>query len=196
MRRPCPECKRPIKESNLGNHLARAHPDVPRRTYRKLGIEKPRPENRTPWATYAIVLAIVAVVTGVLFSSSPGPEGTPQFLADHTTFDFGHVPQGVSEHVFPIRNAGDGTLKIFDIQSSCGCTGGHMVIGGVEGPHFGMHDRPQWEGVIAPGSTAQLVVTYDATAHEDLYNGPRSVYLRTNDPSRSEVEFVIHVHEG
>ena len=36
---------------------------------------------------------------------------------------------------------------------------------------------------------------YDATNMPDLYKGTRQIFMRTNDPTLPEVEFVIQVDE-
>jgi len=98
--------------------------------------------------------------------------------------------------VFPFTNTGDEGLTILAVWTSCGCTSAHLVIGGVESPHFGMHDNPAWTGRLAPGASATLVVLYDANEHPDLYVGERSVFVRTDDPGNPEFEFRIRVAEG
>ncbi len=177
--------------------MARLHPEVPRRKYGKLGIANPSREHgmRVPWVLLGAVLVAALVASGVYFAvsqmRSPG-----RVSADHAYYDFGAVPQAVVEHTFTLTNVGDGTLSLLGVWTSCGCTSAHFVIGGVESPHFGMHDNPSWTRRIAPGVTASLVVLYDATAHPDLFVGERSVFVRTDDPENPEFEFRIRVTEG
>jgi len=42
MRAPCPECGQPIKEENLGDHVAKGHPSIPGRRYKELQVRAPR----------------------------------------------------------------------------------------------------------------------------------------------------------
>ncbi|MGF2413662.1 MAG: DUF1573 domain-containing protein, partial [Ferruginibacter sp.] len=66
-----------------------------------------------------------------------------------TEFDFGKIPQGKPvTHVFEITNKGKDSLKIVNVQASCGCT------------------TPEWERdrPIAPGATAKITVGYNAAA--------------------------------
>lgn len=201
MRKRCPECGQPVKEDNLGEHVARVHPAIPRRRYAEMKIRRPRSARRgTPlWLPLATVLVVLAVA-GALYIATLRPTtpsgGPPSFSADHTFYNFGHVEQVTVEHAFPIRNGGPGDLKVWGLQSSCDCTSAHIVIGGVEGPHFDMHNTPDWVGTVPPLTSASLVVVYDAVQMPDLYDGQRSVYLRTSDGAKSEVTFVIQVHES
>jgi Protein of unknown function (DUF1573) len=63
------------------------------------------------------------------------------------TFDFGKIPQGRPvKHVFEVTNNGIDSLKISNVQASCGCT------------------TPQWEKdkAVAPGKTTIITVGYNA----------------------------------
>ena len=150
---------------------------------------------RARWVVYAAVLVAAFVGAGLFFATLP--QGGPGRLSVAAAYyDFGSVPQSVVEHTFTLTNAGEGDLSILSVWTSCGCTSAHFVIGGVQSPHFGMHDNPAWTGRVAPGASASLVVLYDATAHPDLFVGERSVFVRTNDPGNPEFEFKIRVNEG
>ncbi len=64
-------------------------------------------------------------------------------------FDFGRIPQGKPvTHVFEVTNTGKDSLKITNIQASCGCT------------------TPEWERnkVQAPGEKTKITVGYNAAA--------------------------------
>jgi len=198
VRTTCPECGQPVKPENLGEHVSRVHPSIPRRRYQELGIRRPRGARTSAaaWAPYVAILLVVTVGAGLYFVAS-GPSGTGgRFFADHTYYDLGKVPQSTVEHTFSFENRGEGTLAIFGAWTSCGCTSARVVIGGSSSPVFGMHDNPPWEGRLVAGATATLVVQYDALAHPDLYVGDRSVFVKTNDGSAAEIEFRIHVDEA
>lgn len=65
------------------------------------------------------------------------------------TFDFGKIPQGKPvTHVFAVENTGADSLRINNIQASCGCT------------------TPEWERekVQAPGEKTTITVGYNAAA--------------------------------
>jgi Protein of unknown function (DUF1573) len=64
-------------------------------------------------------------------------------------FNFGKIPQGKPvTHIFEITNTGKDSLKIVNVQASCGCT------------------TPEWERdkPLAPGASAKITVGYNAAA--------------------------------
>jgi hypothetical protein len=81
-------------------------------------------------------------------------------------FDFGKIPQGKPvTHVFEVVNNGKDSLKISNVQASCGCT------------------TPQWDvnKVQAPGESTKITVGYNAAAEGQFaktitvsYNGTQS----------------------
>ncbi len=81
-------------------------------------------------------------------------------------YDFGKIPQGKPvTHVFSVTNSGKIPFKLDNVQASCGCT------------------TPVWdkEKVIAPGTSAEITVGYNAAAEGPFtkpvtitYNGTQS----------------------
>jgi hypothetical protein len=81
-------------------------------------------------------------------------------------YDFGKIPQGKPvTHVFSVTNSGKMPFKLDNVQASCGCT------------------TPVWdkEKVIAPGTTSEITVGYNAAAEGPFtkpvtitYNGTQS----------------------
>jgi hypothetical protein len=72
-------------------------------------------------------------------------------------FDFGKIPQGKPvTHVFEVINNGKDSLKIGNVQASCGCT------------------TPEWERdkVQAPGKKTVITVGYNAASE-----GPFSKFI-------------------
>ena len=66
-----------------------------------------------------------------------------------TEYDFGKIPQGKPvTHVFDVVNNGKDSLKIINVQASCGCT------------------TPDWEKnkVQAPGEKTKINVGYNAAS--------------------------------
>ncbi|UAY51402.1 DUF1573 domain-containing protein [Ferruginibacter albus] len=64
-----------------------------------------------------------------------------------TEFDFGKIPQGKPvTHIFHVANTGKDSLKIANVQASCGCT------------------TPEWDRdkVVAPGEGTDITVGYNA----------------------------------
>src|SRR5207249_5882691 len=63
-------------------------------------------------------LALLVVVPGVASA-----DGSRRLVVREPAFDFGTVERGtVVEHTFVLGNAGDATLRIENVKSSCGCT--------------------------------------------------------------------------
>jgi hypothetical protein len=74
-----------------------------------------------------------------------------------TTFDFGKIPQGKPvTHIFDAVNTGKDSLRISNVQASCGCT------------------TPEWERekVQAAGEKTKITVGYNAAAE-----GPFSKFI-------------------
>ncbi len=50
-------------------------------------------------------------------------QGPPKIVVDEKSYDFGKVKEGTNvEHVYKIKNEGEGELVIENVRSSCGCT--------------------------------------------------------------------------
>jgi len=89
-----------------------------------------------------------SVVTANPADVKPTPPVETLVLKE-SEFNFGKIPQGKPvTHVFEISNSGKDSLKIVNVQASCGCT------------------TPEWERdkPIAPGATAKITVGYNAAA--------------------------------
>jgi len=77
-----------------------------------------------------------------------------------TEFDFGKIPQGRPvTHIFEVINNGKDSLKISNVQASCGCT------------------TPEWERdqVQAPGKKTKITVGYNAASE-----GPFTKFITIN----------------
>ncbi len=94
---------------------------------------------------------------------------TETLFLKEAEFDFGKIPQGKPvTHVFEFINKGKDSLRIFNVQASCGCT------------------TPEWEKdkAIAPGASAKITVGYNAAAEGPFakpvtitYNGTENKQL-------------------
>jgi len=104
----------------------------------------------------------VAVVPAVKVST---PDEMLLVLKE-TEFNFGKIPQGKPvNHIFYVDNKSKDSLKIANVQASCGCT------------------TPDWEKdkTIAPGASTKITVGYNAAAEGAFtkfititYNGTQS----------------------
>jgi hypothetical protein len=80
-------------------------------------------------------------------------------------FNFGKIPQGKPvTHVFELVNTGKDSLRIVNIQASCGCT------------------TPEWERdkPIPPGGATKITVGYNAAA-EGSFNKPVTITYNNNE---------------
>lgn len=83
-----------------------------------------------------------------------------------TEFNFGKIPQGKPvTHIFEVANISKDSLKISNVQASCGCT------------------TPQWDNgkIQAPGESTKINVGYNAASEGPFtktitvsYNGTQS----------------------
>jgi hypothetical protein len=91
---------------------------------------------------------------GLLFSARAQTAVADSSVGDiltltETQYDFGKIPQGRPvSHVFEVINSGKDTLRIMNVQASCGCT------------------TPQWERgkKDAPGERTQIIIGYNAAS--------------------------------
>ncbi len=84
-------------------------------------------------------------------------------------YNFGKIPQGKPVvHIFEVINNGNDSLKIVNVQASCGCT------------------TPEWERdkAVVPGGNTKITVGYNAAAEGPFtkmititYNGTQTKQL-------------------
>jgi hypothetical protein len=92
---------------------------------------------------------------------------------------------------FKIKNEGEKTLQIFGGATNCGCTFGRVKTSSGESPFFGMHSNQSFLVEIAPQEEAQVEVVYRPYLMPVYGKVQRAVQLKTNDPEKPEVEFVV-----
>jgi hypothetical protein len=90
-------------------------------------------------------------------------------MLKETVYNFGKIPQGKPvTHIFEVVNTSTTPFKLDNVQASCGCT------------------TPQWnrDEVIAPGTTANITVGYNAASEglftkniTIMYNGTQTKVL-------------------
>ncbi len=86
-----------------------------------------------------------------------------------TEYDFGKIPQGKpTTHVFAVVNNGKDSLRIINVQASCGCT------------------TPDWEKnkVQAPGEKTNITVGYNAAA-EGIFT--KVITITYNDNATKQI---------
>lgn len=120
-----------------------------------------------------LIPLLIGAVGCTANAESPG-----QIELSTAEFDFGTVPNDkpVSQ-VLQVRNTGRGTLTIVGLSTSCGCTTAEVQ-----------------DHQLAPGTTTDLTVTYDPTAHDGATGEfMRIVYIRSDDPDTAETMLTLRV---
>jgi hypothetical protein len=99
----------------------------------------------------------------------------PTIQVEPSAIDLGVIQAGnVFERFVEVTNAGDGTLVIEDVQTSCGCTAA-SVDGVVE---------------LGPGVTQKVRVTFDSKDMDGTIK--KNVTIKTNDPEMPA--FIVELH--
>jgi hypothetical protein len=99
--------------------------------------------------TLLIVIVSVLSVKGQTASINTTAKAGDILDLTETEYNFGKIPQGKPvTHLFNVTDNGTDSLKISNVQASCGCT------------------TPQWDRdkVIAPGGTTIITVGYNAAS--------------------------------
>ena len=93
-------------------------------------------------------------------------ETGPKIKFKEDSFDFGKIQQGeVLTHVFVFRNAGEETLKIKKVRSSCGCTA--ALVSKQE---------------VDPGEKGELSVTFNSRGYRGKVT--KYIYVDSNDSTQ------------
>jgi hypothetical protein len=98
----------------------------------------------------------------------------PHITFDKEVHDFGPVPYGATvEGEFVVKNTGEGTLIIKNIEADCGCT--RTVVGSQE---------------LSQGGESRIVAKFETTG---LKPGKKQKHVRvhSNDPARPNVELTL-----
>lgn len=93
-------------------------------------------------------------------TQTPAAASKPEAIKfSETTFDFGKIPQGKPvTHIFTVENIGTDSLKIDNVQASCGCT------------------TPEWSKTpVATGGKTTIKVGYNSAA-EGAFDKTITVY--------------------
>lgn len=92
-------------------------------------------------------------------AQTPAAPKTEAIKFSETTFDFGKIPQGKPvTHLFTVENIGTDSLKIDNVQASCGCT------------------TPEWTKTpVVSGGKTTIKVGYNSAA-EGAFDKTITVY--------------------
>ncbi|MFQ5805973.1 MAG: DUF1573 domain-containing protein [Phycisphaerae bacterium] len=98
----------------------------------------------------------------------------PRLVLSQKEWNFGQVWYGdPCETEVELRNAGDATLKIINVKSSCGCT--------VAKPR---------KNELAPGEADTMLVTYDTRKNRKKVT--HTITIETNDPVEPRIRFRVY----
>lgn len=115
-------------------------------------------------------LILLAFLGGYGYLRS-GQTEEPQIEITPASHDFGEIAYRRVETDLQVSNAGGRMLEILSVSTSCGCTTAEISAKS-----------------LPPGQAAQLHVTFDPTLMGEEGEILRMVYIKSNDPSRPEVE--------
>ncbi|MFQ6069412.1 MAG: DUF1573 domain-containing protein [Candidatus Aminicenantales bacterium] len=118
-------------------------------------------------------LVLLSMVSVLLMALMLLAEKGPRIEFKETSFNFGQVEQGrILTHVFKFTNAGDETLVIEKVRSSCGCTA--VLVSARK---------------IAPGAKGELKATFNTSGFQGKVS--KYVYVESNDPRKRQVTLTI-----
>jgi hypothetical protein len=95
-----------------------------------------------------LAFALIAIASNAQGTQTNNKTAADMLLLKETSFDFGKIPQGRPvTHEFEIVNTSSDTLKLENVQASCGCT------------------TPVWKkDPVAPATSTKINVGYNAMA--------------------------------
>lgn len=152
----------------------------------------------------AIIFSIIILLGIVIFATKEGKANTnittyqstdqekPAASVSAIFKDLGKMKKDEEKTaVFALTNSGQKPLIIYDITSSCGCTFGKIKIENQESPEFSMHSNSKWQGVIAPGKSAEIEVIYRPYLMPIQGEVVREVFVKTNDPLKDSLTYTV-----
>jgi hypothetical protein len=118
--------------------------------------------------------ALLLVVVGAALTVVPlHAQQGPVIKFKEKSWDFGKTKQGkVLTHVFRFQNAGNATLIIRNVRTTCGCAA--ALISSKE---------------IKPGQTGEIKVTFNTKGYEG--NQTKYLYVDSNDPKDPKAQLTV-----
>jgi hypothetical protein len=109
----------------------------------------------------------------LLAAARAGAGPAPRIACDATVYDFGTADSTQTvRHAFVLRNAGDVSLRILEVDTTCGCVAGNLA-----------------GAILRPGESRPL----DIRLSLDRRSGPlrKAIVVRSNDPRTPALELTI-----
>ena len=104
-------------------------------------------------------------------AAPPGPQ--PKIEVEQPLYNFGSTLEGTMvNHIFTIKNVGQGTLVIHGTRTSCGCTAAQAT-----------------KETLAPGETAEISAGFDTRFQKG--HQTRTITVFNNDPNTPEAVMTI-----
>ena len=144
------------------------------------------------------LVAILSLFAISLLSKKPSSSPTTSYTQTDTQKPKVELPEnfvdtGISRlkdtitRDFVVKNVGEKTLQLRNINSSCGCTSAKIISGDQETKEYGMSKRSLEVVDIAPGAEATIRVIYRPFTMPVYGVIIREVYIDTNDPDFSKI---------
>ena len=127
-----------------------------------------------------------------IVSYSVQDKNKPIIEALETSYDMGTIKvSDTKEKEFSIKNTGTKPLLLSEISTSCGCTSAQIVYKGTSSKTFSMHSQSDYVAQIDPQTSAVVKVVYMPFTMPVYGVVERQVFMSTNDPNKSKLEFRI-----
>ena len=125
-------------------------------------------------STILAITILFLLFAGCYYRDVPPTAVSGKMLyVDHTSFDFGYVPQGfMVKHNFVIENVGSKILQITDVSTTCDCVNAHIT-------------NPN----IASEDSAYLTIEFNSTGYFGVIS--KYIIMKTNDPRMPSVAFTF-----
>jgi len=155
-----------------------------------------------PFILGIIIFLFVVLIGGVIFAYKAGGkpiqiysaqnQDHPQVELSSEFADLGEMSiSDVKSADFTIKNIGNKSLQINNISTSCDCTFAQVTIGNKVSPKFMTQQDSQWTGEIQSGQEAKVTATYEPALKPVKGKVERTVYVKTNDPQKSDITLTI-----
>lgn len=154
-----------------------------------------------------IRISVFALAANLLLSALAC--AAPELTVVEGNYNFGTIPQGKKvQHSFIIRNSGDATLQIKDLNASCGCTAAKpsasLIAPGKSAEIQVIFDSANFSGkvrksiavVTNAGKTPSFTLNLDGNIVEELQVSPRSLSLGPIKPGAAKQTTITVTNRG
>jgi len=157
--------------------------------------------GKSKFIIVTFVAVIILLIPGVYLASTINSPAEVQInseakaVIDESTYNWGEIEinGGNVEKVFEITNAGNDSLILSNVETSCMCTTAQLILAGKDSPIFGMHSKSGYVFEVPSGKTAKLKIVFDPAFHGPSGVGSisRQIRVDTNDPLNPQLNFML-----